>query len=353
MHRRIPVVSARRGFTLVELLVVMAIIATLIALLLPAVQQARETARRTQCLNHIHQQALALHNFEGAHRHFPAGIKTPSSLACEPNLANATFPEPYQPLLAATPGQGPVITVTKWVFTQPRPWQTFLLPYMDQLTTVWYDGEGKFWGSCPSQTPPPVPPTISPNVRLQETVIPTFVCPSVSLPNQRPIVEIPDPNSSTPLGTFRPGYATYRGAVGVLTYDSTTGTLIGGTNGMFYPNSQVRFRDVTDGTTTTVLLGETLLGGWSDGDSCCIGIATPQDRASANEPVTGDAYTGGHWLSASNGNHRFSFSSQHADTINFAMVDGSARAVSKAIDRKVFTALMTRNGRENIENADF
>ncbi|HUQ70784.1 MAG TPA: DUF1559 domain-containing protein [Planctomycetaceae bacterium] len=337
----------RRAFTLIELLVVMAIIATLIALLLPAVQQARETARRTQCLNNLHQQALALHNFEGAHRHFPPGIKVPSALDCEPPTAQATFPEPFRPLLNSTPGQGPVIVVTTWVFTQPRPWQTFLLSYMDQSTAAWVDDAGKFWLECPVSSNPP---TVSPNVRLQETQIPSYVCPSVSLPRQRPIIDVP---GVTPAVTFRPAYSTYRGSVGALTYDPLTGTLVGGANGMFYPNSQVAFRDVTDGTTTTVLLGESLLGGWSDGDSCCVGVASAQDRNSAGEPVTGDPYTGGHWINSTTKNHRFSFSSQHPDVVNLAMVDGGCRTVSKGVDRQVFTALMTRNGRENIDAEDF
>src|SRR2546423_6022336 len=72
----------RRGFTLVELLVVIAIIGVLVALLLPAVQTARESARRTQCINHLKQHALGCLNFESQRGHIPKG-----------NYATGTFPE--------------------------------------------------------------------------------------------------------------------------------------------------------------------------------------------------------------------------------------------------------------------
>src|SRR5687767_11452707 len=65
--------AARKAFTLVELLVVIAIIGVLVALLLPAVQAARESARRTQCVNQVKQIMLSMHNHESALRAFPSG----------------------------------------------------------------------------------------------------------------------------------------------------------------------------------------------------------------------------------------------------------------------------------------
>ncbi len=93
-----------RGFTLIELMVVIGIVAILISLLLPAIQQAREAARRTQCRNNLMQLGIALRSYEDSHRVLPPGCVSPT---------------------------GPVLT--RSADTYRIGWLVQILPYLDEV----------------------------------------------------------------------------------------------------------------------------------------------------------------------------------------------------------------------------
>lgn len=349
---------ARAGFTLIELLVVIAIIAVLIALLLPAVQQAREAARRTQCLNNLHNLVLAMHNYEGSHRVFPPGVVNPG-VDCE-QLLTAPLPEPFiVPLRLPGNPPPPPVGIRQWGFSNLWGWQSMILPQLDaQTVQIEFPPRGKFFADCTSQT-------ASPNLAYLPTQLPTFVCPSATLPTQRAILPSPQPVS--------PAYCSYRGSGGYMNFDANgnvptridpiTGSTVQITspdNGMLYANSSTSFRDVTDGTTTTFMMGDSYFGFWADGASAFVGGAVNGYRSAIGETVVGDELTGGVWVAGggdprdpNSSNYRFTFGSQHGDIMCFAMVDASTKTISRSIDRNTFLFLMSRNGRENISDQNF
>lgn len=311
-----------RGFTLVELLVVIAIIALLVSMLLPAVQKAREAARRNSCLNNIRQLGLAAHNYMGAHRVFPSGwIEEPNPVTPLSELifdGPGCFPAPVVIPLAGGPPPV-VLQLQDWTMSPYFGWHALMLSQMDQgtiqLNFVALKSDPNNWN-------------------MLRVPVESYVCPSASYPSQR---------------MDGMGYTSYRGNVGWWPeLDATGNPNPPQNNGMFYRNSGVSDRDVTDGMSQTIQFGESLFGFWGDSFSCCA-------RARDDQPNFDAHWTGGAGANAvaacGNGAgtiHYFNFGSFHTDISNFTLADGSARSMAKNMDTNVFRSLCTRNGREPI-----
>lgn len=291
----------RSGFTLIELLVVMAIIGLLIAMLMPAVQSARETARRTQCLNQMKQIQLACHNYHGSFQCFPSGFIDGPALAGMVTNFNP-------PLRVPINNGKQFVSYSTHNVSQWWGWHSFLLVDMEEKTmnvSFTYDSMGSRFSNAN-------------DLLAMKTTVKSYLCPSASM----------SPNSQG----F--AYAHYRGNLGSAS-DLSSGTLVTDSNGaavysggMFGPMSAINFRDVTDGTTQTLLIAESLFAFWADGYTCCAG-----ERADKNPLFDAFDPSDNYW----------GFGSWHKDLLNVAMVDGSSRNINKNIDRAVFRRIAMRN----------
>lgn len=293
----------RVAFTLVELLVVIAIIGILVGLLLPAVQAAREAARRMSCTNNMRQLGLAIHNYESANRRIPAGW-----------IDNGPDGEP---------GWG---------------WAANLLPYMEG-TNLYNQIDERF----------AIEEGVHDGVRT--TVIPTFTCPSDPFPNVftiteghghhhhpitswddddddhqegvdhegDPLFDVSKSNYVAMFGNFEIHDAPYRG------------------NGMFFGNSKVRFGDVTDGLSNTLMIGER---SGRLGQSIWHG-----NIPEANEHFARILGVADHAPNAPTG-HFEDFMSYHTGGVNFMRADVSVQFVSENIDEVVYRAMSTRDSGE-------
>lgn len=241
--------DTRKAFTLVELLVVIAIIAMLVTLLLPAVQSAREAARGTHCTNNLRQLGLAVHNYESAMAKIPAGYESfPTSNGNAPAWAKID-PSTWD----AGPGWG---------------WASRLLAFVE---------EGNVINALNGQRKPIWDAEFRVDVATQ---IPLFLCPTSSGP-QEAITALsvsgnPLSIDGSPIQLGRSHYVASHGQescwgecgasrIGIVfdnIYTSTTrevevnGDASKVADGPFFRNSEVRFRNVTDGLSKTIFLGE-------------------------------------------------------------------------------------------------
>ncbi|AMV17378.1 DUF1559 domain-containing protein [Planctomyces sp. SH-PL14] len=224
-----------RGFTLIELLVVIAIIAVLVAILLPAVQQAREAARKSQCLNNLKQMGVALHNYHETHGIFPFSV-------AHPGACTATFIPPFA--------------------KNTRGW-TMLLPYVDQQTLYnKYDHDAPASNYTRSGGGPLVGTCVPRNEEVVSTSIPTFLCPSDF--GDRFFRSTTDTNYSiTPTGATAGRFgakASYEFSTHAWSSTCTNYEAVASTDKrMFGVNSAARIRDVPDGMSNSVAISETTL----------------------------------------------------------------------------------------------
>jgi prepilin-type N-terminal cleavage/methylation domain-containing protein len=289
-----------KAFTLVELLVVIAIIGVLVALLLPAVQAAREAARRTQCKNNLKQIGLAFHNFESARRAFPPGF---TSSATETN----------------GPGSGP-----GWG------WAAYILPYLEEST-------------LPVDLKRDITDPVHDRVRV--TYFPVFRCPSD--PDASATFAVRD-SSGNALSEL--AFANYVGVGGTL---EVTGFPDTGT-GVLFRNHQVRIKDITDGTSHTIMVSErasrqspqtTWVGAVKNS------VVPPINPNFDNEgpPVLVLTNTGtieDKRVPNSYFDHVEDSNSEHPQGVHLMFCDGSVQAINNDIDPTVWVALGTRAGDE-------
>jgi prepilin-type N-terminal cleavage/methylation domain-containing protein/prepilin-type processing-associated H-X9-DG protein len=272
------------AFTLVELLVVLAIIGLLMALLLPAVQSAREVARRATCLNNLRQMGIGLHNYHAAKREFPMGCVGCMVLPKQPKLQIA--------------------------------WSVYLLPYIEETRAGQLFDFSQTYKSAA-------------NREAGRTIISTYLCPSTFTAPQRIGLTTGDVNGN---GVWDPGddlaYIDYGGMFGHPPpsgiYPMDGNVVLG--NGVMIYERAISAKQITDGLSQTILVGED--SGRSGGSQ--------QDGTWPNGQNIFDVITG---INLSQVNELWS---DHKGGVNVAFCDGSARFLSEAMEIKVLFALTTR-----------
>lgn len=312
MKSSTPIFKPRkRGFTLIELLVVIAIIAILIALLLPAVQQAREAARRSTCKNSLKQIGLALHNYHDSHRSYPPGY-----------IARGVTPTQD-----STFETGPGFA-----------WGTMLLPYLDQAPLY-------------NQLNLNLDATVTPNIELADEAIPIFRCPSDT---HQGVFSVTDGTN-----TYQLSSANYVGIFGYGSLTSAPGNP--DDKGILFRNSNIKIRDITDGASNTIVVGErshqhrfvgatTVIQADSTWYAAIPDATRPAGMAMASMTegpaslILGHVGQGGMMTMQhppNTTNHIANFSSKHEGGAHFLLGDGAVRFLSENMNYDTFRYLGT------------
>ena len=366
-----------RGFTLVELLVVIAIIAILVLLLLPAINAAREAARRNGCINAVRQLALAVVNHESTKSRFPLANSAPPRVARFSNLGRVVPGKATDPLYKTAAG------AERWN-NDGYSWIVQCLPYMEE--NLLYDQISKasqqFTMTAFSTAVSRVPNNVS--THFAGTQVSFLRCPSFageefaqdpanySLPDD---VEVAGGNYVAVVGTTR-------GAVTTKTVDDHDpqrgGAIISRINPDF---TGLKIRELIDGTSKTIIIGESRhekFSSWYSGQSTWA-LAFPPDtlpdvaiqadgffgvtqngnannRTSLNQgrPMIVDPnspYANKPWHSSTmeGGERDWGLSSDHSGGIVVhSYADGHTQAIPDSIDPTIYFRLVTRAGGEII-----
>ncbi len=292
----------KSAFTLVELLVVIAIIGILIALLLPAVQAAREAARRMHCANNLKQIGLALLNYESQHGVFPPGGVTKTTTC---NLAGNMD------------GSDDMAS-----------WTVLILPFLEDMATYQQD-------DLDGTIAAPYRRTATTNHSKQFRPNPKFECPSSSrnghgFPNNNYFACQGGGDTPACTATSYPYRKFFH-------------------NGMFYANSAIGFQHLRDGSSKTVMVGESRYlmteqdvspgdhDKWMSWDSASM-RATPGGSmsfviglAATDNPINGFSDSSWRWVAMTS-----TFGSFHPGGCHFLLADGSVHFVSEDIDLNVY-----------------
>jgi prepilin-type N-terminal cleavage/methylation domain-containing protein len=312
----------RRGFTLIELLVVIAIIAILVALLLPAVQQAREAARRSQCKNNLKQIGLALANYESAFNVNPPALLNSGRYQSTPFYSNGNR----------------VLNTTGWAL---------LLPYFDQGSAY---TEYNF-DVCSSSSSPysySTSGTDATNADVYGANFTILNCPSHPAAGE---VSTHDPGTENIYSRREAHRTSYLFASGRFTdwdapWSQTSGDI---RQGVFGNNGAARQRDITDGTSNTIAIGEAHGGtanktsvnfgpwGVTGTHTCCHGRVI-SDSDTSVDPVH---FTDSRWQinapwDSTGKSYAWVFNSVHAGGAHFVFADGSTHFLSENMDYRLF-----------------